>query len=153
MSAAQIRAPVTALASHQILQPMREKTARIERSGGSFGMELYGLDRELAMAEAFVGSVVEIDQRLFEMVRKGGGVDGVAMIVRGYDDRSVLQIFDRLIAAAMSVRQFEGFRAAGQRQQRNHSQYPVPHGGLERQVQPAGYAGDANVHCLHNKPG
>src|SRR5579864_6455069 len=80
-------------------------------------MELHRFDRELAMPEALVGSVVEIDQRLFENVRKRGGVDGVSMIVRGYDDRSVLQILDRLIAAAMSIRQFERFRAASQRQE------------------------------------
>src|SRR5436305_9841498 len=80
-------------------------------------MELDGFDCQLAMSKALVCSVVEIDQRLFENVRKRGGVDGVSMVVRGYDDRSVLQIFYRLIAAAMSVRQFKRFRTASQRQE------------------------------------
>lgn len=63
---ARINAPVTVLASHEILEPMREKAARIERSRGSFGMELYGFDRQIPMPEPFVRSIVEVDHGLLE---------------------------------------------------------------------------------------
>ncbi len=76
-------------------------------------MELHGFDRQIPMPEAFVGSIVEVDHGLLERAWERGCVDGVSMIVRGNDDLSMLQIFDRLITAAMSVRQFERGGAAG----------------------------------------
>jgi len=104
MSAAQMSEAEIELASHEILQPMREKIARIEWSGRGFGVELNCLDRQVTMLESFVRSVVEVNHGLFESVRERGGIDGVSMIVRGNDHLSALQILDRLIAATMPVR-------------------------------------------------
>lgn len=75
-------------------------------------MELNAFDRKVPVPESFVGAVVEVDHCLFQRAWKRRSIDGVSMVVRGDDDLAMLHIFDRLIAAAMPVRQLEGFRAA-----------------------------------------
>ena len=104
-------------ASAKRIQPTPEEAARVERTGRGFGMKLHRGDRQRAVPEPFVRTVVEVDHRRFEVVGQGRSVDRVAVIVRRDQDLVVDEVLDRLIAAAMAVRQLEGLRPAGEREQ------------------------------------
>ena len=80
-------------------------------------MELHGGDGQRAVSEAFVGSVVEVRHRRFEIARKRMRVDGVSVIVRRDQHVARDQILDRLIAATVTVRELVGARTARERKQ------------------------------------
>ena len=87
---------------------MLEQPARVEGAGRGLGMELHRGDRQRAVAEAFVGPVVEVGHRRFEVGRQRRRVDGVAMVVRGDQHFVINVIFDGLVPAAMAVGQLVG---------------------------------------------
>ena len=99
-------------ASAKRIQPTPEEAARIERTGRGFGMKLHRCDRQRAVAETFVGAVVEVDHGRFKVVGQRRPIDRIAVIVGGDEDLVVDEILDRLVAAAMSVGELEGRRTA-----------------------------------------
>ena len=74
----------------------------IVRPGRGFGMVLDGDDRQGVVAQAFDALVVEIDVRDFHFRRQTAGFYGKPMIVRSDLDVTVLEVFNRLIAAPMA---------------------------------------------------
>ena len=66
-----------------------EQVARVVRAGRRFRMILDAEERQRAVAHAFVGVVVQIDMRDFDVARrKRIGIDAEAMILRGDLDLS-----------------------------------------------------------------
>lgn len=92
-----------------LLEPLCEDPFSIKGPRGSLGMELHGGYGKAAVPKPFVGPVVEINHRLFERIRKGRGIDGVPVVVRGHQDLVAYDIFHGLVPAAMTVGKFEGF--------------------------------------------
>ena len=76
-------------------------------------MILYAEHRSFTVSHAFDGAVIEIDVGHFHIGRQTGGIDRKTMILAGDADLATAQIFDRLIATAMTKFEFEGFATVG----------------------------------------
>ena len=69
-------------------------------------------ERQFFVAHAFIGVVVEIDVRDFNVTRgKRFGIDAKAVILRGNFDFLREQVLHGMIRAVMAEFQFEGFAA------------------------------------------
>ena len=65
------------------------------------------------VAHAFDRLVVEVDVRNFDFRRERIGVDGEAVVLRSDGNLSGAEVFDRLVATAMTELQLEGGSAVG----------------------------------------
>ena len=79
------------------------------RAGAGFGVILHAEDRQCRVAETFDGVVVEIHVRddapfCFQRFL----IDGEAVVLAGDLDPAGVEIFDRLVAAAMAEFQLVG---------------------------------------------
>src|SRR5580765_6166909 len=77
-------------------------------AGRGLRMILHAENRQLAMTHPFDGAVVQVDMRHFHFVRQRLGIDRETMILRRDRDLAGLEVFDRLVSAAMTKLQFEG---------------------------------------------
>ena len=77
------------------------------RPGRGFWMILHAEDRQLFVPHSFNRVVVQIDVADLDIFRKRRGIDRESVILRGDRDLATLQIFYRLIRAAMTEFQFE----------------------------------------------
>src|SRR2546426_7229009 len=97
------------------LHELREQVERVVRPGRRLGVILHGQDRLAAMAKAFQSLVVQIDVcELDVVVAERVGIDGEAVILRRDLHPPAAQIFDRMIAAA--VTEFELVRSPAEGQ-------------------------------------
>ena len=80
----------------------------IVRPGRSFGMILNRDYGQSLVAHAFDTAVVEVYMCDLHLGRKTISLDRKAVIVRSNFDSSMLQVFDRLVAAPMPEFQFKG---------------------------------------------
>ncbi len=69
------------------------------------------------MAHAFNTAIVEIDMRHFNLRRETIGLDRETVIVRSDFHSALLQVFHRLVSAAMPKGEFESLTAKGAAQQ------------------------------------
>ena len=83
------------------------------RAGRGFGVILHAENRQFAMAHAFDRAVIQIDMRHFDLGRERIRIDRKSVILRRDRHSSGFQIFNRLVAAAMSEFQFVRFAAEG----------------------------------------
>ncbi len=96
---------------HQVGE-LGEEVVRIVRAWRGFGVVLHAEEGSVFVAHAFVGVVVEIQVRDFDVA--GGqrvGIDAEAVILRGDFDLVGQKIFYRMIRAVVAEFQFEGFAA------------------------------------------
>src|SRR5262245_62097342 len=75
----------------------------VERAGRAFGVVLDGLDREIAVPEAFDRSVVEVDLADMEAARLGQRVaeDLDLVVLGGHLDVAGVDVLDRVVRAVM----------------------------------------------------
>ena len=103
-------------------------------------MILHGKDRQLCVAQPLDGIVVHIRMRHNERrPRKGGRIDGIAVVLRGDVHLAHLQILDGLIAAAMPELHLVRLCAKREREQL------MPEADAEDRLLPCELA-----HLLHN---
>src|SRR5262245_22835404 len=91
-----------------------KKIATILGPRAGLGMVLDGEDRQLAVADALHGAVVQVDVR--DLDARGlqpRGIDRVAVVLRGDVDPAGAQVLHRMVAAAVSERQLERARPEG----------------------------------------
>ncbi len=74
-------------------------------------------NRVFLVPHSFYRLIVEIDVRDFHGRRQRSRVDRKAMVLRGYRDLTAFQVFDRLIASAVSELKFELFSSICQAEQ------------------------------------
>ncbi len=79
-------------------------------------MELHAHEGFRAMANAFVGAVVGVEEPWLPIRRQGFFIDGVAVILRGDEAALAADQNARLVLAAMAVFELVRFRAGGERQ-------------------------------------
>jgi hypothetical protein len=91
----------------------REEVVGIVRAGAGLGVVLNAEGLVLAVAQAGDRAVVEIDVGDLDIGREGGGIDRVAVVLRGNGDSSSAEVFDGLVRAAMAEFEFEGFSTEG----------------------------------------
>src|ERR1700722_20643351 len=92
-----------------------EKVAGVVRARRCFWMILHAEKRERAVAHAFVGVVVQIDVRDFDIARRERvGIDAEAVVLGGDFDLLRAQIFHRMVRTVMAEFQLE--RVAAQRE-------------------------------------
>jgi hypothetical protein len=72
------------------------------RAGRGFRMVLHAEDRQLLVAHSLHCAVIQIDVRYFHILRKRLRIDGESVILRSDGYFAGLQIFYRLIGAAMA---------------------------------------------------
>jgi len=91
-----------------------KEISRVVRAGAGLGVVLDAEDGKRFVAEAFDGLVVEVDVRHHAAVGfQGFAIDREAVILAGDFDPAGVEIFDRLIAAAMAELQLVRRRADG----------------------------------------
>src|SRR5712692_9551024 len=94
-----------------------EQVMSVVRARRRLRMVLDGEDRQLAVAHALGGPIVQIDVGLLEPdLRHGLGVDGEAVILRRDLDAARGQIAHRMIGAVVSELELVGAAAEGQSQ-------------------------------------
>ena len=85
-----------------------EEVAGVVRSGRGLGMILHAEERQRAVAHAFVGVIVQIDVRDFDVARRERfGIHAEAVVLRRDFDFLRAQIFHRMIRAVMAEFQLE----------------------------------------------
>ena len=85
-------------------------------AGGGFGMVLNAENRFFLVAKTFDGLVVEVYSIDNNVGGQRFGVNSETVVLGGDFDFAGFQIFDRLVAAAMTKFEFERFAAKGLRQ-------------------------------------
>ena len=96
---------------HQIRE-LREQVMRIVRPGRSFRVILHAEERQVLMAHALVGVVVQIKMGDFDIAgRQRFGIDTKAVILGGDFHLIGQKIFHRMIRAVMAEFQLERFSA------------------------------------------
>jgi hypothetical protein len=89
-----------------------EEIVRIMRPGRSLGMVLNAEERQFFVAHAFVGVVVEIKVRDFDVAgRQRIGIDAETVILGGDFDFLGQQVLHRVIGTMMAELKFERFSA------------------------------------------
>src|SRR5258706_8967710 len=106
-----LRRGMSGSALHELYEIVKQ-IVRIVRSGCGLGMILHAKYRMSAMAKTFQSIVVQIGVRDLDLVQvQRFGIDGEAVIVRCNLDATADLVEHRMIGAAVSEFQLEGFPA------------------------------------------
>src|SRR5690606_8368900 len=89
----------------------------VVRAGGGFRVVLHREDRQLLVAQALDGVIVEIDFRDDGVAGlEALGIRREAVVLRGDGDATGLEVLDRLVAAAVTELELERLSAEGVRE-------------------------------------
>jgi hypothetical protein len=92
-----------------------EQVVRVVWAGGCFGVVLDAEGRDVFAAEAFVGVVVEIQMRQFDLFFiQCVDVHAEAVVLAGYFDLAGLEVLDRVIGAVVTELELVGLCAERQ---------------------------------------
>src|SRR5262245_63052700 len=97
-------------------QEVVEQERAVPRPGMRLRMELHAEVRARARAYALVGSVVDVHEPGFPVRGQGRFAHGVAVVLAGHIATPGQQVLDRLVHAAMAVRQLVGIGTGGKGQ-------------------------------------
>ena len=99
-------------------QKLRKMGKGVVRAGGCFRMVLHGEERQLTMAHALDGAIVEVQMGDLEPPGSGHriGISNYreAMILRGDENLTSAEIAHRMIASAVPIRELRGRSPEGQ---------------------------------------